>query len=118
MFHDISNTIHSDHIKELNSARPKQPFFFLKPPSSLLLPGAGPVLRPRGVTVHYEVELGLVIGKTLRDLHPEDTQGALDSIEGLIIPVLPPHRFLLVNASLTRESLPSRHRHDSTECAR
>lgn len=32
--------------------------------------------------MHYEVELGLVMGKTVRDLHPEDTKGALDSIEG------------------------------------
>lgn len=75
----------SDHIKELNNQRPKQPFFFLKPPSSILLPGEGPLLRPRGVTMHYEVELGLVIGKTLRDLHPEDEKGALDSIEGRIL---------------------------------
>ncbi|CAA9957726.1 Fumarylacetoacetate hydrolase domain-containing protein [Pyrenophora teres f. maculata] len=70
-----------DHIKELSSATPKQPFFFLKPPSSILLPGAGPVLRPRGVIMHYEVELGLVMGKTIRDLHPEDTKGAMDAIE-------------------------------------
>jgi acylpyruvate hydrolase len=74
----------SDHIKELNSARPKQPFFFLKPPSSILLPGAGPILRPRGVNMHYEVELGLIMGKTVRDLHPEDTQGAMDAIEGML----------------------------------
>jgi acylpyruvate hydrolase len=75
--------LHSDHVKELNNQRPKQPFFFLKPPSSILLPGAGPVLRPNGVTMHYEVELGLIIGKTVRDLHPEDTQSALDAIEGM-----------------------------------
>lgn len=73
----------SDHVKELNNKAPKQPFFFLKPPSAILLPGAGPVLRPRGVTMHYEVELGLIMGKTVRDLHPEDTQGALDAIEGI-----------------------------------
>ena len=73
---------YADHIKELSSATPKQPFFFLKPPSSILLPGAGPVLRPRGVNMHYEVELGLIMGKTLRDLHPEDTKGAMDAIEG------------------------------------
>jgi 2-keto-4-pentenoate hydratase/2-oxohepta-3-ene-1,7-dioic acid hydratase in catechol pathway len=42
-----------DHITELNSARPKQPFFFLKPPSSILLPGEGPVIRPKGVDLHY-----------------------------------------------------------------
>src|SRR4051812_39384773 len=74
---------YADHVKELNNTKPKQPFFFLKPPSSILLPGAGPVLRPRGVTMHYEVELGLIMGKKVRDLHPEDTQGALDAIEGM-----------------------------------
>lgn len=71
----------SDHITELNSAKPKQPFFFLKPPSSILPPNSGPVLQPAGVDVHFEVELGLVIGKEVRDLDPEDTQGALDAIE-------------------------------------
>jgi acylpyruvate hydrolase len=71
----------SDHIKELNNTRPKQPFFFLKPPSSILLPKEGSILRPRGVKLHYEVELGLVIGKTLTDLDAEDSQGALDAIE-------------------------------------
>jgi 2-keto-4-pentenoate hydratase/2-oxohepta-3-ene-1,7-dioic acid hydratase in catechol pathway len=71
----------SDHIAELNSATPKQPFFFLKPSSSILLPGSGPILRPKGVSLHYEVELGLIIGKTVRDLDPNDEQGALDAIQ-------------------------------------
>jgi len=78
---------YADHIKELNSARPKQPFFFLKPPSSILLPGAGPVLRPRGVNVHYEVELGLVMGKTVRDLDPEDVEGAMSAIDAYILAI-------------------------------
>ncbi|KAF2203754.1 hypothetical protein GQ43DRAFT_242164 [Delitschia confertaspora ATCC 74209] len=78
---------YADHIKELNNQRPKQPFFFLKPPSSILLPGAGPVLRPKGVSLHYEVELGLIMGKTVRDLDPEDTQGALDAIEGYVLAI-------------------------------
>jgi 2-keto-4-pentenoate hydratase/2-oxohepta-3-ene-1,7-dioic acid hydratase in catechol pathway len=72
---------YSDHITELNNTTPKQPFFFLKPASSILLPNSGPVLRPKGVSLHYEVELGLVMGKTVRDLDPEDEQGALDAIE-------------------------------------
>jgi acylpyruvate hydrolase len=75
---------HSDHVKELNNTKPKQPFFFLKPPSAILLPGAGNILRPRGVNMHYEVELGLVMGKTVRDLHPEDTEGALSAIDGTV----------------------------------
>ena len=33
--------------------------------------------------MHYEVELGLIMGKTVRDLHPEDTKGAMDAIEGM-----------------------------------
>lgn len=73
---------YADHVKELNNQRPKQPFFFLKPPSAILLPDEGPVLGPRGVIMHYEVELGLVIGKTLRDFDDTDAagfQGAIDS---------------------------------------
>lgn len=77
----------SDHIKELNSAKPKQPFFFLKPTSSLLLPGAGPVLRPKGVDMHYEIELAAVIGKQVRDSDPNDLEGALDAIDCESLPL-------------------------------
>jgi 2-keto-4-pentenoate hydratase/2-oxohepta-3-ene-1,7-dioic acid hydratase in catechol pathway len=70
-----------DHIKELQNQRPKQPFFFLKPPSSILIPKEGALLRPKGARLHFEVELGLVMGKTVRDLEESDTQGALDAIE-------------------------------------
>lgn len=72
---------YADHIAELNSAKPKQPFFFLKPPSSILLPGEGPVIRPRGVNLHYEVELALIIGKRLKDLEEVNIQGAFDAIQ-------------------------------------
>lgn len=72
----------SAHIAELQNAKPKQPFFFLKPPSSMLLPGEGPCLRPKGVDMHFEVELALVMGRVVRDLRAEDEQGAMDAIEG------------------------------------
>ncbi|CAL3961907.1 hypothetical protein PZA11_000782 [Diplocarpon coronariae] len=72
---------YADHITELDSARPKQPFFFLKPASSILLPGAGPIIRPRGVDLHYEVELALIIGKPVKDLEPTDLNGAINAIE-------------------------------------
>lgn len=74
----------------MNNTTPKQPFFFLKPASSILLPNSGPVLRPKGVSLHYEVELGLVMGKTVRDLDPQDEQGALDAIESEWSPSRPP----------------------------
>ena len=70
-----------DHVTELNNTRPKQPFFFLKPASSIVLPGAGPVIRPKGVDLHYEVELALILGKPVKDLKPDDEQGAIDAIE-------------------------------------
>ena len=40
------------------------------------------MLRPRGVQMHYEVELGLVMGSRLRDLDPKDEKAAMDSIAG------------------------------------
>lgn len=72
---------YSDHIKELNSARPKQPFFFLKPPSSIHLKEDGPVIRPKGVDLHYEVELALIMGKKVKNLEASDEKGAFDAIE-------------------------------------
>ncbi|KAJ4290679.1 hypothetical protein N0V88_006427 [Collariella sp. IMI 366227] len=78
---------YADHITELNSARPKQPFFFQKPTSSILLPGEGPVLRPRGVDMHYEVELALILGKRVRDFNGQDEQAALDAIESYALSI-------------------------------
>ncbi|KAI5475704.1 hypothetical protein MNV49_001038 [Pseudohyphozyma bogoriensis] len=59
------------HIKELNNATPTEPFFFLKPTSSYVT-NNGPVEVPKGVTVHHEVELGVVIGKGGRDILAKD----------------------------------------------
>ncbi|GAB7343329.1 hypothetical protein MBLNU457_1377t1 [Dothideomycetes sp. NU457] len=71
---------YADHVKELNNQRPKQPFFFLKPTSSILLPNEGPVLRPQGVNLHFEIELALVMGKTVRDMQPnDDWMSAIDT---------------------------------------
>ncbi len=95
-----------DHITELNSARPKQPFYFLKPTSSILLPGAGPVIRPRGVDLHYEVELALVIGKRLRDFNAKNEQEALDAIESTstCLPSKPPARRRCASGGAPRAS--------------
>ncbi|KAK4097547.1 hypothetical protein N658DRAFT_500354 [Parathielavia hyrcaniae] len=78
---------YADHITELNSARPKQPFFFQKPTSSILLPGEGPVIRPRGVDLHYEVELALIMGKQVRGLNAQDEQSAMDAIESYALSI-------------------------------
>lgn len=39
------------------------------------------MIRPRGVDLHFEVELALIIGKQVKDLEAVDEKGALDSIE-------------------------------------
>lgn len=59
---------YADHAAELGNATPKKPFFFLKPPSSALLPGQGPILRPLGTQLHYELELACVVGSRLSNL--------------------------------------------------
>ncbi|KAJ3770477.1 hypothetical protein FB446DRAFT_744247 [Lentinula raphanica] len=58
---------YAEHIKELSNTTPKEPFFFLKPTTSYL-PSGGKVEVPQGIICHHEVELGLVIGKTGRDI--------------------------------------------------
>ena len=78
---------YADHVKELNNQRPKQPFFFLKPSSSILLPDEGPILRPKGVNLHFEVELGIVIGKTLRDVDEADEATWKSAIESYLLTI-------------------------------
>lgn len=77
----------SEHAAELNNPVPFSPFFFLKPPSSLLLPHEGPIVRPRGIDMHHEVELGLVISRPLKDLHPNDTEGAMRAIAAYVLAI-------------------------------
>lgn len=67
----------------MNNSKPKQPFFFLKPPSSILSPNAGAVIRPKGVDLHYEVELALIMGKEVKNLEAENEKEAYDSIESV-----------------------------------
>lgn len=43
------------------------------------------MLRPHGTNLHYEVELGLVMGKSVRDLDPTDDKGALDAIRSAFL---------------------------------
>lgn len=77
------------HIQELNNAVPSEPFFFLKPRSSVLLPGQGDILIPRNVVAHHEVELACIVGRDLKDLDPETfgPKEALEAIEGYALAI-------------------------------
>lgn len=77
-----------DHIKELGNAAPSQPFFFLKPPSSILaVQDKQPILIPQGSTVHYEIELALVLGKKLQNVQFETPTSYLDAIAGYALAI-------------------------------
>jgi len=60
------------HAKEMNMPLPEEPVLFLKPPTSALAHG-GEIIRPEmSKQVEFEAELGLVIGKTGKNIKPEE----------------------------------------------
>jgi 2-keto-4-pentenoate hydratase/2-oxohepta-3-ene-1,7-dioic acid hydratase in catechol pathway len=62
---------YADHAKELGNEAPTSPLIFMKPPSSLLAPGAT-IRRPAiSERVDYEGELVVVIAKRARKLELE-----------------------------------------------
>ena len=73
---------YKDHAAETGSPVPKEPPVFPKWANAILDPGE-PILRPRGEkTLDWEVELGVVIGKTARFVPRER---ALDYVFGYTI---------------------------------
>ena len=70
-----------DHAKELGNEVPKEPLIFLKPPSTVIAPGASIVLPPVSNQVEYEGEIGLVIGSRLRHASEGD---ALKAVRGVL----------------------------------
>ncbi len=71
---------YADHSAEMDSAPPTEPLFFMKPTTSLV-GHKGTVLLPKMAPceVDYEAELTIVIGKTCRNVSPEE---ALDYVFG------------------------------------
>ena len=59
------------HAEELGHDVPEEPLVFLKPNTSVVGPG-DPIVYPRqSSNVHFEGELGIVIGRICRDVPPE-----------------------------------------------
>ncbi len=63
------------HADESSMDLPSEPLLFLKPPSSVIGPGASILLPPQSQRVDYEAELAVVIGRRCRDVAPEDAWG-------------------------------------------
>ena len=72
---------YADHAKELGNEVPKAPLLFFKPSSALIAPGAPIVLPGASQQVEYEAEIGVVVGKVLRNV---DSAGAEAGIRGFI----------------------------------
>lgn len=73
---------YSDHAAETGAAIPEHPILFMKATSAVIGPN-DKVMIPRGSThTDWEVELGLVIGKTCKYVTPDE---ALDYVAGYFV---------------------------------
>jgi len=63
---------YTEHASELGHDVPKEPLLFLKPPSSIIGPGAEIRLPRISERVDYEGELGVVIKKTCHNLRDQN----------------------------------------------
>ncbi len=61
-----------DHAQELGFAIPDEPIIFLKPPTSVVGPGAAVIYPAMSRQVDYEAELGVVIKDRTRNCGPGD----------------------------------------------
>ena len=70
-----------EHAKELGNDVPQEPLFFLKPPSSVIGEGDAIVLPSQSDRVEFEGEIGVVIGKKLKNATEEE---AIEAISGIV----------------------------------
>lgn len=63
---------YAEHAAELGNEVPKEPLLFLKAPSSIICDGESILIPPQSVQVEHEGELGIVIGKTCKNLSETD----------------------------------------------
>ena len=74
---------YSEHAKELGHDLPEEPLFFLKPPSSIIGDGDAIELPPQSQQVEHEGEIGLVIGKRLKQASASEAVSAIRGIVAL-----------------------------------
>jgi 2-keto-4-pentenoate hydratase/2-oxohepta-3-ene-1,7-dioic acid hydratase in catechol pathway len=72
-----------EHAKELGNEVPAEPLLFLKPPSSVIADGEPIVLPPQSKQVEHEGEIGVVIGRPLRNASSAEALQAIQSILAL-----------------------------------
>jgi len=69
-----------EHAKEMGNDVPTEPLIFLKPPSSMIGDGDAVVLPPQSSQVEHEGEIGIVIGRRMRRVSPEEARAGIQGI--------------------------------------
>ena len=72
-----------DHARETNAEPPVEPVIFMKAPDCMVGPDDEVLVPRRSVKTDYEVELGVVIGRTARYVDEDDE--ALGCVAGYVI---------------------------------
>ncbi len=62
------------HAREMGWEVPKEPLIFIKPSTAVIGPGEEIRCPPQSKEVHYEAELGVVIGRTLTRVSPAEAK--------------------------------------------
>jgi 2-keto-4-pentenoate hydratase/2-oxohepta-3-ene-1,7-dioic acid hydratase in catechol pathway len=70
-----------EHARELGNDVPTEPLIFLKPPSSVIADGAWIERPPQSTQVDHEGEIGVLIGKPLRNVSESE---AVSGIAGIV----------------------------------
>jgi 2-keto-4-pentenoate hydratase/2-oxohepta-3-ene-1,7-dioic acid hydratase in catechol pathway len=74
---------YADHAKELGNDVPREPIFFLKPPSSLIGDGETIILPPQSHQVEFEGEIAIVIGTALRNASEREAAAGVAGVVAL-----------------------------------
>jgi 2-keto-4-pentenoate hydratase/2-oxohepta-3-ene-1,7-dioic acid hydratase in catechol pathway len=72
-----------EHAKELGNEVPAEPLLFFKPPSSVIADGGVIVLPKASTQVEHEAEIGVVVGRTLRNAGEDEARDAVQALVAL-----------------------------------
>ena len=70
---------YAEHAKELGNEVPAKPVVFLKPNSAVIYSGEKIIYPPFSSEMHHEVELVLLIGKTIKNASEHESEEAISA---------------------------------------
>ena len=68
---------YAEHIRELGNEVPERPVFFMKPASSVIAAGGTIVIPPYSQDCQHEVELAVLIGRTIKGIAAAEALSAV-----------------------------------------